>query len=109
MTRCRIPIGCICAFCIILASFSASSCVDCVLKFQQVYHVSCARKTYSGKYGDLAATFAAILLHSEARFPRSLSDGALREPLLKFLHIMRSLEYKDKQPNRLVVLDFLQD
>jgi len=66
-------------------------------------------KTYSGKYGDLAATFAAILLHSEARFPRSLSDGALREPLLKFLHIMRSLEYKDKQPDRLVVLDFLQD
>ena len=95
-----------CAFCIFLASFSASSCVDCVLKFE---HVWCARKTYSGKYGDLAATFTAILLHSEARFPRSPSDGALREPLLKFLHIMRSLEYKDKYPDRMVVLDFLQD
>ena len=84
---------------VLIVSSSFSKCIMC----------PCARKTYSGKYGDLAATFAAILLHSEARFPRSLSDGALREPLLKFLHIMRSLEYKDKQPNRLVVLDFLQD
>lgn len=67
------------------------------------------RKTYSGTYGDLAATTAAILLHDEARLPRSPSDGALREPLLKYMHLMRSLEYKDKDPDRTVILKDLQD
>lgn len=52
-------------------------------------------KTYSGKYGDLGATVAAILLHPEARNPTLASDGSLREPFLKLIHIMRALEYKD--------------
>ncbi len=42
-------------------------------------------RTYSGRYGCLAATFAAILLDSEARFPvldAGLSFGKMREPLL---------------------------
>merc|ERR1719284_404606 len=50
-------------------------------------------KTYSGKYGDLAATVAAILLNPEAQALTGESDGALREPLLKFVHFMRAMEY----------------
>jgi len=54
-----------------------------------------AGQTYSGAYGDLAATVAAILLHPEARSQTSTTNGALREPLIKVIHFMRSLEYKD--------------
>lgn len=53
--------------------------------------------TYSGEYGDLAATIAAILLDSEARSVTLDSDpthGQLREPILKVLHLMRSMEYE---------------
>jgi uncharacterized protein (DUF1501 family) len=57
-------------------------------------------KTFSGKYGDLAATVAAILLDREARSPHLEADphfGQMREPLLKVLHLMRSMEYKPKE------------
>jgi len=50
---------------------------------------------YSGAYGDLAATTAAILLHPEAR-DGGVTSGSLREPLLKIVHFMRSMEYRDK-------------
>lgn len=56
-------------------------------------------KTYSGKYGDLAATVAAVLLDREAQSAILDLDpyyGRMREPLLKVLHIMRSLEYQPK-------------
>ncbi len=51
----------------------------------------------SGKYGDLAATVSAILLE-----PSSLSvvldtdphHGSIREPLIKALHVLRSMEIK---------------
>merc|ERR1719408_1075849 len=43
----------------------------------------------AGRYGDLAATVAAVLLHPEA------ADGAkLREPVLKIAHALRALEYQ---------------
>ena len=56
-------------------------------------------KVYSGKYGDLGAAVAEILLDHEARStvldadPRS---GKLREPLLKVVHLMKAMEYKSK-------------
>jgi len=53
---------------------------------------------YSGMYGDLAATAAAILLHPEARSQQGSEgryQGALREPLLKLMHFMRAMEYTD--------------
>jgi uncharacterized protein (DUF1800 family) len=51
----------------------------------------------SGKYGDLAATVAAIVLHPESR--REVLDadpmyGSLREPLIKVISMMRNLEYE---------------
>ena len=53
--------------------------------------------TYSGKYGDMAAMTAAIMLDPEARATILDSDtahGQLREPVLKVMHLLRSLEYK---------------
>ncbi|KAJ8608978.1 hypothetical protein CTAYLR_008963 [Chrysophaeum taylorii] len=52
---------------------------------------------YSGEYGDLGATIAAILLDREARSPAVLADptyGRLREPLVKVLHFMRAMEFE---------------
>ena len=52
-----------------------------------------------GEYGSLAATIAAILLDQEARSPTLHLDrthGLLREPLLKVLHVLRSLEFQSR-------------
>ena len=52
--------------------------------------------TYSGRYGDLSAMVAATLLDPEATSPildADPSTGSIREPLLKFMHLMRSMEY----------------
>ena len=51
----------------------------------------------TGNYGNLAATVAAILLDREARTPMldaEPSFGKVREPYLKLMHILRSLEYQ---------------
>jgi uncharacterized protein (DUF1501 family) len=48
------------------------------------------------KYGDLAATFACVLLDREARtvvLDADPSHGALKEPLIKLIGLMRSLEF----------------
>ena len=52
--------------------------------------------TFSGQYGDLAATFAAIVLDREARSATLDADpthGQLREPLLKLFHVLRSFNF----------------
>jgi hypothetical protein len=59
-----------------------------------------AGKTYSGQYGDLGATVAAVLLHPEAR---AGSAGKLREPLLKIVHFLRSMEFTDL-PGRMAIM-----
>ena len=49
----------------------------------------------SGKYGDLAATIAAVLLDPEARSVNLDADpfkGNLREPLLRVMALMRAME-----------------
>lgn len=54
----------------------------------------------SGAYGDLAATFAAVLLDREARSEVLDADpthGALKEPLIKLLGLMRSLNFELKE------------
>jgi len=65
---------------------------------------------YSGSYGDLAATVAAVLLHPEAR---SLTDtlenhGALREPISKIIHFLRAMDYEEGD-QREIVLKNLED
>ena len=65
----------------------------------------------SGKYGDLAAAAAAILLDREARSSTLDADpsaGKLREPLLKVVHLMRAMEYTAKE-GREVAADDMAD
>ena len=55
-----------------------------------------AGHTFSGRYGDLGAMVAAILLDREARSAVLSADpthGGLREPLVKVLHVMRAMEF----------------
>jgi cullin-associated NEDD8-dissociated protein 1 len=51
----------------------------------------------SGKYGDLASTFAAVLLYRDSISHVVKSDkfhGLIREPVIKVLHFMRALELR---------------
>jgi uncharacterized protein (DUF1800 family) len=55
----------------------------------------------AGKHGDMAATIAAVLLDREARTPvldADSSHGTVREPLLKIMSVLRSLEYASGPP-----------
>merc|ERR1711959_861786 len=64
---------------------------------------------YSGKYGDLSATVAAILLHPEVRNQQSSdSHGALREPLLKVMHYLRSMEFQNEAHMETVLVDLVK-
>jgi len=50
----------------------------------------------TGKYGDLAATVATILLDRESRnvlLDFDSSHGSIREPIIKFLSLMRNMGY----------------
>ena len=50
-----------------------------------------------GKYGDLGASIAAVLLDREARdviLDKGPSHGSMKEPILRILNTMRSLEFK---------------
>jgi len=58
---------------------------------------------FSEKWGDLAATVAAVLLHPEARTQSKAKDGLLREPMLKLIHVMRSMEYEDWKQEPIVL------
>jgi cullin-associated NEDD8-dissociated protein 1 len=64
-----------------------------------------------GKYGDLGAAAAAIVLDREARSATLDADpsaGKLREPLLKVLHLLRAMEYTPKE-GREVAADDMAD
>lgn len=54
----------------------------------------------SGRWGDLKATVTAVLLHPEAE------QGQLREPLVKLVHVLRSMEFEDQ---REVLFEELQE
>ena len=56
-------------------------------------------RTYSGKYGDLGATIAAVLLHPEAR---ESNEGKMREPLIKLVHFLRAMEFEDRDQRSLL-------
>lgn len=53
----------------------------------------------SGEYGDLEATIAAVLLDRESlssTLEADTTQGKMREPILKLMHIMRSLEVQKR-------------
>lgn len=67
----------------------------------------------TNEYGDLAATFAAVVLDREARSVVLDADpfqGSLLEPFLKIVRVMRSLEFKPAAQTPLVfIYSDLQD
>ena len=65
-----------------------------------------------GMYGDLAATIAAVLLDPEARSVTLDVDpfhGSLREPLLRVMSLMRSMEIKQSDGEPVLKLIDLDD
>jgi hypothetical protein len=80
--------------------------------FQSGYYVFTEGETImnfgSGEYGDLAATVACVLLDQETRDFVLDSDpmhGSLKEPLLKVIALMRSLEFKLQEGRKFVEFD----
>ena len=62
----------------------------------------------SGKYGDLAATIGCILLDRESRdvsLDNDPTHGALKEPLLKVLGLMRAFGFKSHASHPWVKFD----
>ncbi len=69
--------------------------------FKSGLYVSGETSFGSGKYGDLAATFAAIYLDRAARnvlLDKDITSGGIREPLLKLMSLMRSMEFTPVAP-----------
>ncbi len=61
-------------------------------------------------YGDLSATIAAILLDQEARSIILDADpfhGALREPVLRVMALMRSMELRQSEKQPIIKIDGL--
>ena len=76
--------------------------------FTQGNYTSGGQTFGSGKYGDLAATVAAVLLDREAREPILDADpvhGSLKEPLLRVLQFMRAMEFKSNVSLPLVLFE----
>jgi hypothetical protein len=62
----------------------------------------------SGEYGDLSATVAAILLEKESRdlsLDFDPSFGAIREPVIKVISLLRSMEYSQTDGNFVSLYD----
>ncbi len=75
-----------------------SSCVDA---FRAGIYTSASQTFGSGKYGDLEAVIASIILDSEATVGAASVDpsyGSMREPILKVLNLLRSMEYRSELP-----------
>ena len=67
--------------------------------------------TYSGDYGDLAATIAAVLSDREATATTLDADpahGVLREPLLQVHHVLRALEFTSRDGREIEMPDIKQ-
>ena len=65
-------------------------------------------KNYSGEYGDMAAAIAAVLLDPEARstlLEADPSHGSIREPLMKLLHVLRSMSFVPQHGRELQLQD----
>jgi len=66
----------------------------------------------SNKYGDLAATIAAILLDDESRsviLDADPSHGSFREPIVKIISIMRSMEFKADDDKPLIGFNLIEE
>jgi len=86
---------------------------DVAMAFKSGTYNSPGGQTFGdGKYGNLEATFSAIVLHPEARsvvLDADPSGGSLREPLIKIIAVMRSMEYVLFSGNKMIQFDNLED
>ena len=74
---------------------------SCVEAFRTGLYTSEATTFGSGKYGSLEAMAASILLDSEATegaISADPSSGSMREPILKLMNLMRSMDYQTSLP-----------
>ena len=72
---------------------------ECVRSFKSGSYQSGGENFGSGNYGSLEAMVAAIILDPEATDPTLMADpssGSVREPILKVLSVLRSMEYKSE-------------
>lgn len=77
---------------------------QCVKAFRTGLYQSGSETFGSGDYGSLEAMAAAILLDKEATDNTITSDpsyGSMKAPMLKVLHLMRSMEYATSLPTTL--------
>ena len=77
---------------------------QCVKAFRTGLYESGSQTFGSGDYGSLEAMAAAIFLDKEATDNAVASDpsyGSMKEPVLKMLHLMRSMEYSTHIPTTL--------
>ena len=66
----------------------------------------------SGKYGDLAATIAAVVLHAETRtvvLDADPAHGSIREPLMKVISMMRNLDFVAATPSTLIEFQRMEE
>lgn len=74
---------------------------SCVKAFRTGFYNSGSASFGSGKYGSLEAVAAAILLDREATDGAVSVDpsyGSIREPILRFMNLMRSMDYQTSIP-----------
>ena len=77
---------------------------QCVKAFRTGLYRSGSQTFGSGDYGSLEAMAAAILLDKEATDNAITSDpsyGSMKAPILKILHLMRSMQYATSLPTTL--------
>lgn len=75
---------------------------QCVDAFRSGIYTSGGELFGSGEYGSLEAMVASIVLDREAVDSSSASDpsyGAMREPILKVINLMRSMDYQTAIPD----------
>jgi uncharacterized protein (DUF1800 family) len=77
---------------------------SCVAAYRTGSYISGGISFGTGKYGDLAAMAASIVLDREATDPAIVLDpahGNMREPILKLTNLMRSMTYQTHIPETL--------
>lgn len=77
---------------------------SCAAAFRTGRYESGSELIGSDEYGSLESTLASILLDSEATSSSASmepSHGALREPILQVLNLLRSMEYQTAIPDTL--------
>lgn len=97
---------------LVTSNASPSHVKSCVNAFRSGNFTSGGQHFGDGSYGNLEAAIAAIVLDKEATdhtLKHDPSHGSLREPILKFMSLLRSMEYVNQIPVESLLGPPLQD